>query len=511
MNDDGNTDSLVRNYVNKGGLPEGSVKRSGPVGLKKDFSQKRKAISQKRKASVKHVCFSKDPQEKLIRGTKSRATNSSHFLLPRESLSSNCVIGDGDPRVHGVSFQRRLESRGVNPFLLFFLSFIILHSTFFIQRVFAQTEVGGEVWGTWNTDGSPYLVIDTLTIPEGNTLIIEPGVTVEFQDQGERRYPFYIHGTLSAIGSGIDSIYFNSPDSAFPGFISPEEIEGSRIHLEYCVVDSAILVVQSSYGVVTLRHSSLVGSYSWVNTEWDEADTIQYCTFQKSEADDVTWGWWISSGHIGSSVFQNNYGPEARYLVSYCDELSPIFGNSIREIDLWEVPGCEVYDNEMGMVTCRFGNDTLHIYDNTLLDSLESSIYIHASKAIIENNITAHIEIDTSFAIIRNNWVNTTYSWPVEPSISLYTSEFQIYNNLITSVHTGMRCRTNYGEPFIRNNTIVFREIGLRLPEDELDLRNNLFIGDGYQAYAYGGYTDRDTQPGIVYNKYPVIQLTQPW
>ena len=40
---------------------------------------------------------------------------------------------------------------------------------------------GGDVFGTWDASGSPYLIDGDITIPTGATLTIEPGVDVLFQ------------------------------------------------------------------------------------------------------------------------------------------------------------------------------------------------------------------------------------------------------------------------------------------------------------------------------------------
>lgn len=42
----------------------------------------------------------------------------------------------------------------------------------------ANTPVSGPVSGTWNVAGSPYIVIDNVSVPTGQTLVVEAGVTV---------------------------------------------------------------------------------------------------------------------------------------------------------------------------------------------------------------------------------------------------------------------------------------------------------------------------------------------
>ncbi len=71
---------------------------------------------------------------------------------------------------------------------------------------YAQTDVSGNVSGTWNLEGAPYQVIGDITVPSGQSLIIEAGVEVNFQGY----YKFSITGNLQAIGTETDSIFFTT-------------------------------------------------------------------------------------------------------------------------------------------------------------------------------------------------------------------------------------------------------------------------------------------------------------
>ena len=60
--------------------------------------------------------------------------------------------------------------------------------------VFAQTIVpGGNVSGIWTAAGSPYLIEGEITVPEGDTLVINPGVEVIFQGNFKFRSNFVHH------------------------------------------------------------------------------------------------------------------------------------------------------------------------------------------------------------------------------------------------------------------------------------------------------------------------------
>ncbi len=68
--------------------------------------------------------------------------------------------------------------------------------------------VSGDVSGEWNTD--TVLVIGDLTVPDGHSLLIQPGTIVEFQGS----FAFNIKGSVTAIGMQDDNIFFQVDDTA---------------------------------------------------------------------------------------------------------------------------------------------------------------------------------------------------------------------------------------------------------------------------------------------------------
>ena len=62
----------------------------------------------------------------------------------------------------------------------------------------------GPVGGTWTASGSPYHIIGDIEVPAGNTLIIEPGVTVKIYSE----LSFKVYGQLLAEGTAANHIFF---------------------------------------------------------------------------------------------------------------------------------------------------------------------------------------------------------------------------------------------------------------------------------------------------------------
>ena len=88
---------------------------------------------------------------------------------------------------------------------LFIITFV-----FQISSGFAQTDIaGGNVSGIWSYTNSPYYVNGEITIPNGETLKIEPGVKVIFTVY----YAFNIQGQLLATGNKQDTITFTAQNT----------------------------------------------------------------------------------------------------------------------------------------------------------------------------------------------------------------------------------------------------------------------------------------------------------
>ena len=98
------------------------------------------------------------------------------------------------------------------------LVFIIVVLTNWIL-LFSQTSIpAGNVTGTWDISGSPYLIEGDIIISFDDELIIEPGVSIIFQDH----YNLLVNGCLQAIGTISDSIYFTAADTTH--FSIPDSI-----------------------------------------------------------------------------------------------------------------------------------------------------------------------------------------------------------------------------------------------------------------------------------------------
>ncbi len=130
--------------------------------------------------------------------------------------------------------------------------FIVALLVFLNGSSFAQTTVpGGDVSGTWELAGSPYIVTDNMTIPNDSTLIIKPGVKVEFQGH----YSLTVMGRLLAIGTATDSILFTINDTT--GFSDPDTILGGWYGIRF--IDTPLTNDSSKIVYCCLEYGKAVG------------------------------------------------------------------------------------------------------------------------------------------------------------------------------------------------------------------------------------------------------------
>ncbi len=93
--------------------------------------------------------------------------------------------------------------------------------------------VNGEVTGEWTAENSPYIVTGHLSVPDGEELIIAPGVEVLFR----ANYRFNVFGRLEAIGTEADSILFGPEEGVGTGWGGFRFLDADSVtHLKYCLL-----------------------------------------------------------------------------------------------------------------------------------------------------------------------------------------------------------------------------------------------------------------------------------
>ncbi|MEM3826086.1 MAG: PKD domain-containing protein [Nitrososphaeria archaeon] len=131
------------------------------------------------------------------------------------------------------------------------------------------TTVGGIIWKdtVWTLENSPYIVVETVQIPENVTLTIEPGVTVVSRSPPDM---FLLHGRIEAHGTPANKIVFDG--GGVSNFFSPKSSgESSFLNLSYCIIRDGLSLWPatgySTYGSFSIKYCELINlkdfSYVW--------------------------------------------------------------------------------------------------------------------------------------------------------------------------------------------------------------------------------------------------------
>lgn len=150
----------------------------------------------------------------FIKGSKSSS------MYPENNIPRTC-------RCSEIPKQFLQDNYFLNPYFITTMKRIILFTLLIVSlsgffRVgFGQTDVpAGEASGTWYFSEAPYRIQGDILIPPDSTLLIEPGVKVEFMGY----FRINVEGTLLAEGTPTDSIIFTVKDTT--GFSNPLSTTG---------------------------------------------------------------------------------------------------------------------------------------------------------------------------------------------------------------------------------------------------------------------------------------------
>ncbi len=188
----------------------------------------------------------------------------------------------------------------------------------------ADTIPGGNVSGTWIQANSPYYITGNITIPNGQSLIIDPGVEVIFLGS----YELTAIGLLNAVGTAADSILFTS-STGWCGIDFAATSAGQTNQLSYCSFSYAQLSQEIKPGSLVL--SNCYFSNTSLALLWDvifPGSTLQItdCVFRCNR---MSYGaiWLLTSPdlvEITGCLFENNHSINDGGAIYISDGTNPV-------------------------------------------------------------------------------------------------------------------------------------------------------------------------------------------
>lgn len=183
--------------------------------------------------------------------------------------------------------------------------------------LFADTIPGGYVSGIWYADSTPHYITGDITIPQGDTLIIEPGVLVNFLGQ----YSLTAKGFLEAVGTAADSIQFFPNDSmdGWFGILLNDTSMGYTYPLSYCKFRRMMVGIWQNAGIGNAIISNCnfykcLRGIEWLSVEHVDLQVTD-CVFQNNFIYAIR----ASSGdgllEINGCLFENHMGQPVSYPV----------------------------------------------------------------------------------------------------------------------------------------------------------------------------------------------------
>ncbi|MCF7798031.1 MAG: right-handed parallel beta-helix repeat-containing protein [Lentisphaeria bacterium] len=121
-----------------------------------------------------------------------------------------------------------------------FLQLLSLILFMITSSLSAQTQVSGDVSGTWDARNSPYVLTSDALVPIGDSLIVEPGVIIRSPGEFELRVAGFLRMTAARYTGGAGIF-----------------IEDGTVHIRECTIDSVTNGIKVFGGHLEIRDSGL--------------------------------------------------------------------------------------------------------------------------------------------------------------------------------------------------------------------------------------------------------------
>ena len=228
--------------------------------------------------------------------------------------------------------------------------------------------ISGAVRGKLGISGSPYQVTGDLTVQPGDTLRIEPGVILEFDED----VSFVIYGRVLAVGTAEDSIVFRYGGRAAAGHWSGVYVNSAAdtSQFSFLSVSGAIVGLSIDGAMTQVSASTFAGNLTGVDCKDGAAPLIANCYFE---------------GNANAAVRANGASPRimgCRFFLNSQSRVESVIvmnngagGEIVRNI---------IAFNSMSGIDCSGGSDP-KIWHNTIVSNGYGLTVQSSSPEIVAN------------------------------------------------------------------------------------------------------------------------------
>jgi len=315
---------------------------------------------------------------------------------------------------------------------------VLLTAVVFFPLNAGATDVEGDVWGTWTRENSPYNVIGEIRVPPESTLVIEPGILVNFK--GHYKLIVDSLATLLAIGTETDSIFFTTEDTATGWHGIRFLYADSNSQISYCRLEygkalgefpspdamgGAIYCFQSSPNISNnvVRNNTAVDDGGGIACRSHSSPTILNNLIVGNSAQ-MGGGincYYHSNPQIVANTISGNSADEGGGVE--CSSADPVIGNNT-------ISGNSA--SLAGGIACVSGGGK--ILNNTISGNSGDGIFCYTSWPAIKDNIISCNSLDGILCLV-------------------YASPLIIQNTISANLRCGVTC-SDHSSPHITNSIL---------------------------------------------------------